>query len=152
MSTCSSCVAFDWDNTKEGFFGLKYFCHKYHCYRSPDQAACDGFVGDNSCFLTTACVAYKGLTDDCAELTSLRLFRDTYMRSLPDGEEMIQQYYAIAPRIVERINMSGNQEEYYSYIFDKIKACVERIKKEEYNETLLIYKEMTLKLKQELGV
>ena len=48
--------------------------------------------------------------------------------------------------------MSGNQEEYYSYIFDKIKACFELIKKEEYNETLLIYKEMTLKLKQELGV
>lgn len=31
----------------------------------------------SGCFLTSACVKYKGLSDDCKELTELRQFRDT---------------------------------------------------------------------------
>ena len=40
----------------------------------------------STCFLTSACVAARGLPDDCAELTALRAFRDGYVRSQPEGE------------------------------------------------------------------
>jgi hypothetical protein len=59
-----------------------------------------------SCFITTACVEARGLPDDCEELTLLRAFRDGFMRSQPRGEELIQEYYRIAPRIVSKIQES----------------------------------------------
>jgi Ca2+-binding RTX toxin-like protein len=44
-----------------------------------------GGGGGISCFLTTAVVHWAGKTDDCHELTTLRRFRDGYMRGLGDG-------------------------------------------------------------------
>ena len=150
-NTCGSCMAFNWDKSTDGFLGsTKFYCNRFGCYRYADQSACDAFVADNSCFLTSACVAYKGLKDNCVELNTLRYFRDTYMKSLDDGADLIKQYYDIAPTIVESINSSKNKDEYYSYIFEQIKICIDLINKKEYSKTLEIYKRMTLTLKKEL--
>jgi hypothetical protein len=64
---------------------------------------------DEGCFLTTACTAIAGLSDDCFELSSLRRFRDEVLIDLPGGREDIALYYRVAPAIVERIAASPDR-------------------------------------------
>ena len=59
-----------------------------------------------ACFLTTACVDFAGLPDDCFELSSLRRFRDEILTHMPHGADDIALYYRVAPAIVERIGAS----------------------------------------------
>lgn len=56
------------------------------------------------CFLTTACVDFAGLPDDCETLTLMRKLRDEYVAALPEGESLIAEYYENAPKIVDAID------------------------------------------------
>ena len=55
------------------------------------------------CFITTAACEVMGKSDDCPELETLRHFRDVYMLADDDGKSMVQEYYEIAPAIIEKI-------------------------------------------------
>jgi hypothetical protein len=55
------------------------------------------------CFLTSACVHYVGLDDDCFELSALRRFRDDVLQRMSGGPEDIALYYSCAPEIVQRM-------------------------------------------------
>ena len=46
-----------------------------------------------ACFLTTACVQYAGLEDDCEELTIMRNFRDDYLLRQDSGKQLVEEYY-----------------------------------------------------------
>ena len=88
----------------------------------------EGSSSSGGCYLTTACVEHKGLQDDCLELSTLREFRDNYLRNLPDGDKEIEEYYRTAPKIVDTINHSGDAESIYDEMFEnEIKPCVEMI-------------------------
>ncbi|MDE6275049.1 MAG: hypothetical protein K2M75_00775 [Clostridia bacterium] len=144
--TCGQCSHFRDSGRctyKAAFFGLvgggKH---------SKDKPACGDF--SPGCFLTSACVEYKGKPDDCKELTALRLFRDTYMKSVKNGQKLIDEYYKIAPEIVERINNSELKNTYYEYIYSVIERCVDLLSHESNEETLKEYMTMVLKLKSEL--
>jgi hypothetical protein len=100
------------------------------------------------CFLTTACTEFRGLPDDCSELTVLRRFRDEYMKKLPDGEEMINTYYRIAPKIVENMKSDPAKETILNEIYHTITACIACINSDKPNEALLKYKTMVLDLSQ----
>lgn len=100
------------------------------------------------CFLTTACVSYRGLPDDCEELTVLRKFRDNYMRNLPEGESLIQKYYEVAPGIVAAINRSPKRRDIYEELYLILRACVEAIKAGNHSLALRTYKEMVIELHQ----
>lgn len=65
------------------------------------------------CFITTAICMEEGKADDCEELTAFRNFRDGYLRSCPDGEALIKEYYNIAPGIVLHIDLDRNKERIY---------------------------------------
>lgn len=75
---------------------------------SYDAGTCTIAVSDYgyapSCFLTTASVGVVGLADDCWELRTLRGFRDGFLSRFESGRELVEDYYARAPRIVERIS------------------------------------------------
>ena len=45
-----------------------------------------------------------GLADDCWELRTLRGFRDGFLSTFEAGRRLVEDYYARAPRIVERIS------------------------------------------------
>jgi hypothetical protein len=98
------------------------------------------------CYLTSACVEYAGLGDDCHELTVLRRFRDTYMSGLKEGPGMIREYYSIAPGIVKAINNSHIKDQLYAEIFKIIRQCVSEIENFRMNNALLIYKNMVERL------
>ena len=56
------------------------------------------------CYITTAVCASLGKPDDCYELNLMRRYRDEYLVNQKGGEEIVAEYYDIAPTIVNRIN------------------------------------------------
>ena len=68
------------------------------------------------CFITTAVCEEEGKPDDCEELTAFRAFRDGYLKTCPDGEALIREYYDIAPGIVTCINLASDRHETYRAI------------------------------------
>lgn len=66
------------------------------------------------CFITTAICEAEGKPDDCEELTAFRAFRDGYLKSQPDGQSLIDEYYNIAPGIVRCIDLCSSRQETYA--------------------------------------
>ncbi len=80
------------------------------------------------CFLTTACVDFAGLPDDCFELATLRRFRDEVLMRMPGGPDDVALYDRVAPAIVERIGGSPNRSRelarlYVLYILPSVVAA-----------------------------
>ena len=101
------------------------------------------------CYLTTACTQYAGLDDDCYELTALREFRDGYMQGIGDGTSMIQEYYDVAPNIVNAIELRLDKGVIYNNILNTVRRCVRLIEEKRFEETLSVYRSMVLELRKE---
>ena len=74
------------------------------------------------CYLTTACVVYKNLPDDCSELQAMRKLRD-YYSDKPGYSELIMEYYELSPKIISRINLENDPSMMYDKIYDSVKIC-----------------------------
>jgi len=133
----------DFLDYRGGILSGGYYCTKkgdyidthtkdMYCDNSLQYRECPIYRGGSSsggCYLTSACVNNRGLADDCDELTTLRNFRDGYMKSQPGGEAEIKEYYDNAPKIVEKIDGLCNRKEIYDKIYDEvIVPCVKLIK------------------------
>jgi len=93
----------------------------YRCDTPERDAACGRQLGKTmaifdiddgkcfGCFLTTACVEHLGFDDDCFELSSLRRFRDGFLRHREEGPAVIDRYYDVAPRIVRAIHAADDR-------------------------------------------
>jgi hypothetical protein len=104
------------------------------------------------CFLTTAVVRWAGKADDCEELTSLRKFRDGYMRGLEEGPGMIRDYYENAPWVVEAIEREGRGGEEWPRVYAMVREAVSLIEAARNAEALEVYSAEYLRLKgQYLG-
>jgi Domain of unknown function (DUF4157) len=101
----------------------------------------------SGCFLTTACVEYMGLSDDCEELTTLRKFRDTYLLSKSNGKELIKLYYEHSPKIVIAIHEQDNEEEILKDLYKIIRQCVDSIQKGDNEWAYQTYCRMVMQLK-----
>ena len=55
--------------------------------------------------------------DDCYELTAFRNFRDKWLVNQPDEKNLIAEYYEVAPKIVERIDLLANSAGIYKNIW-----------------------------------
>ncbi len=158
---CKNCT---FVKKEEGFFGTRYECalmvNDYgHYQRVSETGTCSrfspkntpesmGYKGNTSCFLTSACVDYYGKPDDCEELTFLRRFRDKQLKQTEEGRRLVEEYYQVAPKIVEKINDGEDKAETYEYIYKTVCECVESIKRERYDETAQLYQSMVLCLKE----
>lgn len=71
------------------------------------------------CFITTAVCESEGKPDDCYELTAFRGFRDNYLKSCADGPALIDEYYEIAPVIVNCIKFCDDSDARYREIKEK---------------------------------
>ncbi len=96
----------------------------------------------SSCFLTSSCVEFAGLKDDCEELEVMRGFRDNYVSKLPLGDSLIKEYYATAPDIVQRIRGSPDRDSVFCTMFAEIRAIVGLIKAGENSDAVQRYLEM----------
>lgn len=91
------------------------------------------------CFLTTAACEYMHLPDDCEELQVLRKFRDEYV-----PEDLVREYYKIAPKIAKRVKTN---EPLLDYIWLTVQDCVKYIKLHRHKQALNRYKLMVRTLK-----
>lgn len=85
------------------------------------------------CFITTAVCLADGKPDDCYELTAFRKFRDGWLVKQSDGQTLIDEYYSIAPRIVERIERLTNAAEIYKSVWKEyLSGCLSLIESGDY--------------------
>lgn len=157
------CPFLFWDNDR-GFFGaygckitdekvegtdLYYdFCHNYE----ENYRRCPHYKGKSSggCFLTTACVEHKGLSDDCHELTTMRRFRDEWLVEQPGGREEVAEYYCTAPGVVTRINQRFDADDVWEKLYQEyILPCVEKVDAGEFEKAHEVYKMMIDSVKEE---
>ena len=97
----------------------------------------------SGCFITTAVCEGLGKPDDCYELTILRNYRDTWLVNRAGGQELIKEYYKIAPLIARKMKMSENYREYCELLLNNfIIPCVSMIENNEYVNCREKYKEM----------
>lgn len=145
---------------KGGFKSLEDL-HKYNLKRGMDVSpgkirmtnTKGGLWGKNNsnkggCFITTAVCKTLQKPDNCEELTRFRQFRDTFMRSSPEMEAEVEDYYEIAPKICAEIDKGGKASEKYAAIWEtSLKPAFEALENGENQKAHDIYKEMTLSLK-----
>ena len=82
------------------------------------EASIERFV-DAPCYLTTACVEYKGLADDGPELTAMRTLRE-YYRGDEYYDNLINEYYEKSPIILN--NIPENEfDDVMDNIYDSVK-------------------------------
>ncbi|MBO5291412.1 MAG: hypothetical protein J6A43_06890 [Clostridia bacterium] len=152
MAVCKNCRYYD-DKTKSGYKG---YCTTYRQYVDPDsmERGCtryeEGTGSSSGCYLTTACVEAKKLPDNCYELTTLRNFRDTYLKAKENGSEEINYYYSTAPIIVENINKKSNANEIWCGLYKNlVEKCVTLIEAHKLDEAYRVYKKTCLELEKE---
>lgn len=119
----------------------KEYCNNYES----GYSKCPHFKQqkNDDCFLTTACVEHRGLPDDCHELTTMRYMRDEWLAKQPGGQAEIDEYYAIAPGIVERINMLDDAGDVWERLYQEyILPCVAAADAGEFEKAHEMYKEM----------
>ena len=141
-----SCKYYFWDGN--------YACMKK---REGDRRVdddCPIYKGDSgssgACFLTSACTEAKGLPDDCDELTTLRRFRDSYLKNRDNGEADIKEYYEKAPIIVSAIKARENSQELFERIYEElVLPCVKMIKGEDHEGAYKTYKEYVIGLERQ---
>jgi hypothetical protein len=103
------------------------------------------------CFLTTACVRHAGLLDDCEELTVMRAFRDRYLSRFEEGRVLIDHYYRVAPRIVERIRQRPDQGRVLNWVLREVRATARTIGRGDSEEAIARYAVMVSRLGQHCG-
>ena len=100
-------------------------------------------TGDTGCFITEAVMSTSGQGDNAEELQVLRGFRDTVLMQTPEGRSMVDEYYQIAPVVVDAIAERPDGVQ----IFQNLKAqfidpAVAAVKAGDNEQALQIYAEM----------
>lgn len=152
----------DFYEYKSSFFSGGHWCvlkdkeissdvYKQFCEYASSAKNCPFRRKDSSsdCFLTTACVVAKNLPDGCYELKTLRGFRDSYIKGLPNGEEIIKEYYDIAPKIIDAIEKEPNADCIFRKLFEElVQPCVHYIEQRQNEMAYALYEKTVLKLKE----
>jgi len=139
---CKACKHLD-PTEKSGY---KEYCTRYGTYEDPDEVrecrAYESTSSSSGCFLTEACCRFRNLPDDCEELSTLRTFRDTVLLQSNWGNDLVQQYYKIAPKLVTLIDQQSDCAEIYDSIYNEINTVIAHIHNNETESAILSYLNM----------
>lgn len=69
---------------------------------------------NKGCFITTAVCGSLGKQDNCDELMTMRRYRDKLKAEDKDMAILIQEYYRVAPLIVQKIDKSNEAKRIYN--------------------------------------
>ena len=104
------------------------------------------------CFITTAVCNSLNKSDDCYELTRFRRFRDHWLALQEDGPSLIEEYYTVAPKIVEKINEKANRSDIYRKIWHSyLKPCLALIEEGNYTACKDLYVDMVKNLQKKVN-
>lgn len=148
---CADCVYMD--KNDENSYG-DFWCGKHRKYYPGGDNTCSDFEPrsgntNGGCYITTAICISLGKLDNCYELNTFRNFRDKWLRNQPDGEQLISDYYAVAPSIVQEINNLPNAQEIYNSIWHKyLKTCLYLIEIGNNDKAKSLYTTMVVNLKK----
>lgn len=140
----------DYYCTKKGDYVNSDVYYKY-C-RNYDYSYCPIYKDEpasGGCYLTSACVEAKGLPDDCYELTTLRQFRDGWLKQQEGGQADICEYYHTAPAIVAAIHSRADSTSIFEGIYrELVLPCVEWIEHKQMDKAYEHYKVFTRELQE----
>ena len=89
-----------------------------------------------------------GLADNCLELRTLRSFRDGWLVKQDGGKALIDEYYRIAPKIVDAIHAEPNSDEILRNLYSEmVVPCVEDIEAGNMGKARMRYENWTNSLK-----
>lgn len=89
----------------------------------------------SGCYVTTACVEYMGLDDNCDELETLRYYRDMLVEEDEKFRNEVLDYYRKAPVIVQKIMQSNDKNEQLSSLYENlVQKCVSLLKEKKIEE------------------
>lgn len=147
--SCGSCDYFDKDET----WGAKCYCTQLKVYVYEDDDTCSHYRkrGGGGCYMTTACCEYRGLPDDCRELTAMRRLRDEYVRRTPEGRRAIEEYYRVAPGLVRRIDASADRVALYDFIYGVVSRCAALVERDDFAGAERAYYGMVRRLSEALA-
>jgi len=96
-----------------------------------------------SCFITTAICQALDKADDCSELNTLRRFRDDIMLAHPYWQDLVSNYYHIAPSLAEKLSAHHQSHDlsvrlYQEYLVTILLA----IEQERYQQAVTHYQAM----------
>ncbi|MBO5207872.1 MAG: hypothetical protein J6B68_00855 [Lachnospiraceae bacterium] len=102
------------------------------------------------CYVTTAVCKALHKPQNCPELIALKKYRDEYLLHQEGGEQVVREYYNIAPTIVKRIDKDSASEEKYQYLWEHyLKFCVAMIEAGQFEECREKYEEMVEELRKQ---
>ena len=102
------------------------------------------------CYVTTAVCLSLGKDENCREIRMLKDYRDGFLSAQEDGPKLIDEYYDIAPTIVNRINKRADAKDTYKKIYQNyISPCIDLIDQEKYTDCKKLYMQMMHVLGQE---
>ncbi|MHC4536973.1 MAG: CFI-box-CTERM domain-containing protein [Planctomycetota bacterium] len=101
------------------------------------------------CYITTACVKSMGLPDNCPELQTLRYFRDKILMSSATGKKAVNEYYQIAPEIIQALeeNEKENTQKVWTSLYCDIRRAVFLVLSGNFELAFKHYQQVTLALK-----
>lgn len=95
------------------------------------------------CFITTAVCESFAKPDNCYELTAFRNFRNNWLAKQPEGKNIIDQYYDVAPGIVAAIDKNPNRNAIYAGIWkDYLSDCLSFIENRQFGKCKDLYMKM----------
>ena|SRR3989338_413927 len=118
-----------------------------HGWKSADDCGSGETKDEGGCFLTSACVRAKGLSDHCLELSVLRNFRDKILLPSSEGRSAVKAYYSFAPGIVRAVNERSDSLRLWEGVYSDIQSAVRLVQQGKFNDAFRVYKDMSLKLK-----
>lgn len=96
-----------------------------------------------ACFLTTAVVEMRGEADDGYTLSTLRKFRDTYLKN---KNNEVEKYYEVAPKLVKAI---PKEDKTWLWIGKRIDKAIQYIEDGKNGLAYQTYKRMVEKLERD---
>lgn len=102
---------------------------------------------DGWCVITSAACAALHKPDDCAELNTLRAYRDKMKSESPLIAALIEEYYRIAPLLVQKMDLEIDAENIYSSLWkNSISETYRLIQDGDNDNATLLYIEMVQNL------
>ncbi len=115
--------------------------------RGKEKVNEETYGSSDGCYITTATCKYLGKSDDCYELEKFREYRDKILIRDPDGEDLIKEYYQVAPQIVKNVDNMCNSKEIYFMIWNEyLKPCLRFLECGEYANCKDLYVKMVKKM------
>lgn len=109
--------------------------------------------GYSGCFITAATCSHTSETVDSGYLCDVRHFRDTYMQKTADRRALVEEYYRIAPAIVDSINEQADPASEYRRIrTEYLDKAVEFIRCSEEEKAKQMYVAMVSDLAKKYAV